>query len=389
MSNQTSTPIRVGKPPTRQVFNETVTQLAFAVKAVHLSDDDTMSLGVPTAPFEAIELDDAMREVGWHESILEEYRGLLKMNAFKIMRGKVPSGRKLIPCRLVLKKKFNTKGETVHLKSRLCIRGDKQQAGIDYFETFASVMRFDTLRAILAKAAAEDWEIDHTDINQAFLNPPLKEDIYMVVPPYLLEKLYPELVGAEDVYLKLIKSLYGLRQAPREWFLMVKGFFESVGLRNSEADPNLFSGRGVYLPIFVDDMLTIGPRADINRVKQEISKRWRCKDLGPVKLFMGFQIERNCQQRTLKIHQTFYTTKLLQRLKMDAANPVKLPMLAGTVLKSDSDNPVTGDDLTVYQQVVGSLIYLANCTRPDISYAVGQLARFMAAPGIEHYRMAK
>ena len=138
------------------------------------------------------------------------------------MRGKVPSGRKLIPCRLVLKKKFNTKGETVRLKSRLCIRGDKQQAGIDYFETFASVMRFDTLRAILAKAAAEDWEIDHTDIDQAFLNPPLKEDIYMVVPPYLLEKLYPELVGAEDVYLKLIKSLYGLRQAPREWFLMVR-----------------------------------------------------------------------------------------------------------------------------------------------------------------------
>jgi len=74
---------------------------------------------------------------------------------------------------------------------------------------------------------------------------------------------------------------------------------------------------------------------------------------------------------------------------MDSANPVRLPIPAGTVLKSDSENPVTGDDLTVYQQVVGSLIYLANCTRPDISYAVGQLARFMAAPGLEHYKMAK
>jgi hypothetical protein len=391
VSDQTSAPVRPGKLSKGRVFNETVAQLAFAVKAVHLSDDDTTSLGVPTAPFEAIELDVAMREdaPGWHESILEEYRGLQKMNAFTIKKGKPPPGRKLIPSRLVLKKKFNTKGETIRLKSRLCARGDKQEAGVDYFQTFASVMRFDTLRAILAKAAAEDWEIDHIDVDQAFLNPTLKEDIYMTIPPYLLEMLHPQLLGEDDLYLKLNKSMYGLRQAPREWFIMVKEFFDSVGLSNSQADPNLFSGRGIFLPIFVDDMLTIGPRADVDKVKQEIYKRWKCKDLGPADLFVGFQIERNRKERSLKIHQTFYIKKLLQRLKMESANPVRLPIPAGTVLKSDPENLLIGDDVIVYQQVVGSVIYIANCTRPDISYAVGQLARFMASPGLLYYKMAK
>jgi hypothetical protein len=97
--------------------------------------------------------------------------GLLNNKAFTIRKGKPPPGRKLIPSRLVLRKKYNTKGDVTRLKSRLCIRGDKQAAGIDYFETFASVMRYDTLRFLLAKAAAEDSEIDHLDVEQAFLNP--------------------------------------------------------------------------------------------------------------------------------------------------------------------------------------------------------------------------
>ena len=117
--------------------------------------------------------------------------------------------------------------------------------------------------------------------------------------------------------------------------------------------------------------------------------KWKCKDLGPADLFEGFQIERNRAKRSIKIYQTFYITKLLQRLKLKNANPVKLPIPAGTVLKPDPDNLLEGDEITVYRQIVGSVLYLANCTRPDISYAVGQLARFMSALSIIYYNTAK
>lgn len=260
-------------------------------------NDDTMSLGVPIAPFEVIDLKAAMLEdaPGWRRSILEEYKSLKKMNIFIIKRGKLPPGRKIIPSRLVLKKKFNTNGKTIRLKSRLYIRGDKQEAGIDYFKTFASVMRFDTLRYLLAKAAIEDLEIDHMDVDQAFINPTLNEIIFMSIPPYL-EELYPELVEAQDAYLQLNKSLYSLCQVPRKWFLMVKEFFQSLGLNSSEADPNLFIKRKIYVLVFMDNIPTIGLRRYIGQIKKEIGSRWECKDLGPADLFVGFQIQRNRQE---------------------------------------------------------------------------------------------
>ena len=96
----------------------------------------------------------------------------------------------------------------------MVIRGNKQQAGIDYFETFASVLQYTTLRILLAKAAAEDLEADHIDVDTAFLNPDLEEEVYMKVPEFLAE-VYPELARTLDAFLKLNKSLYRLKQAPR------------------------------------------------------------------------------------------------------------------------------------------------------------------------------
>jgi hypothetical protein len=373
-----------------RVFNDTVVQSVIAMKAVHLEAENTTSLGAPTAPFDAIELDQALREdaPGWMKAIFEEFLSLKRMHTYTIMRGRVPEGRSLLPSKLVLKHKYNAKGEVIRKKARLCIRGDKQTPDIDYFETFASVVRYDTFRFLMAKVAAEDLELDHIDVETAFLNPPLQEQIYMQIPD-LLRDFEPDLKGVKDAYLKLNKSLYGLKQAPREWFHMVKKFFESIGLKAANADPNLFTGNEVYILLFVDDMLIAGKRRHLDITKIRILREWKCKDLGPAEVFVGFQIDRDRTNRTLKLHQTMYTKKLLERLKMDNCNPAKLPIPAGTVLKPDIESLLDYDDATVYRQIIGSTIYLSNCTRLDISYAVGQLARFMAAPGESHYRLSK
>ena len=189
--------------------------------------------------------------------------------------------------------------------------------------------------------------------------------------------------------MKLLKTLYGLKQAPREWFLMVKDFFESLGLKSADSDPNLFVGKGVYILLFVDDMLIVGDKTACSITKAKIMKRWKCKELIG-ELFVGFQIDRNRKRRSIKIHQTFYTTKLLERLRMDKSNPATLPIPAGTVVRTDkSDVPLGDDDSFIYSQIVGSTIYLSNGTRPDIAYAVGQLASVMAKPFTTHLQLTK
>ena len=111
---------------------------------------------------------------------------------------------------------MHTDNTIARYKARVIVRGFEQQYGIDYWETFALVVRYDTLRALLAKVAVEDLEIDQMDVNTAFLNPDCEEEIYMQVPDYF--KLIMPGITKHTYYLQLLKSLYGLKQALRAWF---------------------------------------------------------------------------------------------------------------------------------------------------------------------------
>jgi hypothetical protein len=127
------------------------------------------------------------------------------------------------------------------------------------------------LRALLAKTAAEDLEVDQLDVDTAFLNPTLKEEIYMEIPQFF-ELLYPD-IDFKRKCLRLLKSLYGLKQAPREWFLEVRDYLRTCGFLASNADPNLFVGKGVLILLYVDDMLVIGKRSDVDTAKALIGHK--------------------------------------------------------------------------------------------------------------------
>ena len=129
---------------------------------------------------------------------------------------------------------------------------------MDYFNMFASVIRYSTLRIMLAKAAMEDLEVDHININTAFLNPTISEEIFMALTE-LLERVFPELKH-KDAYIQLNKALYGLKQSPREWFLMVKEAFERFGLWPAHSNLNLFIRNRVFLLLFIDDIIVIRKR---------------------------------------------------------------------------------------------------------------------------------
>jgi hypothetical protein len=328
----------------------------------------------------------------WQASLRSELEALIATGTFKILKGLPPPGIHPRSCKIILRNKMSIDGTIGRHKARVVVRGFEQQYGIDYWETFASVVRYDTLRALLAKAAVEDLEIDQMDVDTAFLNPDCEEEIYMQVPDYF-DLIMPGITKRTH-YLQLLKSLYGLKQAPRAWFEMVKKEFDKLGLRASDSDPNLFIGRGVYVLLFVDDMLIIGNRKQVDIIKGQINRLWKCKDLKAASIFVGFQIERDRQNRTLRIHQTAYATRLLERLGMANSNPRDLPIPAGIVLRStdqdlDKFEELDEDQASIYRTIVGATIYLSNITRPDIAYATGQLARMMAKPNTNHLSMAK
>ncbi|KAI1002466.1 hypothetical protein K3495_g5735 [Podosphaera aphanis] len=142
--------------------------------------------------------------------------------------------------------------------------------------------------------------------------------------------------------------------------------------------------------LFIDDMLVTGRRPLIDDIKHKIMKRWSCKNLGPVKTFVGFQIKRHRPNRSIFIHQEMYIRELLKRFGMKDCNGVSTPMVSGIVLKEhENDELLDDDNAALYRHIVGSTIYLSNGTRPDVSYAVGQLARFMAKPRFSFLLHAK
>ena len=381
----------------RTEFSDTIAKMAKAMLVADVElelDQGEPQFQLSQPEPEVITVQQAMRDnpQEWLAGLLSELESLIKSGTFKILKGPPPPGVTPRSCKIVLRNKMNTDNTIARHKARVVIRGFEQQYGIDYWETFASVVRYDTLRALLAKAAVDDLEIDQMDVNTAFLNPNCEEEIYMQVPDYF-DLIMPGITKSTH-YLQLLKALYGLKQAPRAWFQLVKKEFGKLGLQPSDSDPNLFIGRGVYLLLFVDDMLIIGNRKPVDSIKREINRLWDCTDLKAAKTFVGFQIERNRQNRTLRIHQTAYITRLLERLGMANSNPRDLPIPAGTVLRStDQDleryEQLDEDQAAIYRTIVGATIYLSNITRPDIAYATGQLARMMSKPNTNHLSMAK
>src|ERR1700761_2587921 len=300
------------------------------MKAVHIDMEDSTSLGAPTAPFEAVTEEETMKEDApeWQKAKLSELQSLKDTNTYAIVNS--PEGRKIIRSRWVHRKKFDSEGNLSRFKSRVVVKGFEQILGLDYFETFASVVRFATLRVLLAKAAEEDLEVHQMDVDTAFLNGKLSEEIYMEFPDDF-ELLEPN-IDRDRQCLRLLKALYGLKQAPRAWLLEVQAFFTSIGFTASKADPNLFIRGNTYILLYVDDMLIVGDMGSVEKAKAEIRARWKCKDLGEAKLFVGFQIERNRSAKSMQIHQTLYATKLLERFGLKNANPISQPIPTGTVL---------------------------------------------------------
>ena len=265
-------------------------------------------------------------------------------------------------------------------------KGYKQIKGIDYKETYAPVSRLATLRIVLAFTSEKNWECHQMDVVTAFLNPKIdQENVLMELPE--LEHL-GNLPEKSSPIVRLKKALYSLKQAPRLWFIEINSYLLSLGFCQSSVEPSLYIADSVILLLYVDDMLILFKDISVGEeIKQRLQDKYKMTDLGPVKRFLGMTIERTANGYNL--HQESYIESLLSKHSMTDSYNACTPIETHAKLDIKSGDIDALVDQKAYLAIVGSLMYAALGTRPDISYAVGLLSRFNSDPRTRHLTAAK
>ena len=321
-------------------------------------------------------------------AVLKEYSSLSKNGVFSAPCD-LPVGFTAITTKLVLKiKETETAEEPLKFKARLCGRGFLQTYGIDYFQTFAPVANYNSIRCFLTVLASMDFEVDCVDVITAFLHSPLKEEIYITVP-----EGYP-ITGQKNKVLRLLKSLYGLKQAPRDWNQQLDAHLKHLGFQPLVTESCIYIGKFelkiCYIIVYVDDMLIATmSRSTLANLKVKIHAKFPIEDKGPLSFFLNIHAKRDRKLRTITLFQTVKIEQLLLDMNMSDCVPTKLPadplvclkkeMMPTTLLEIEAMQEIP------YKSVLGRLQHIAITTRPDIVPAVSAVGSFSHNPGMQHW----
>ncbi|CAA7024877.1 unnamed protein product [Microthlaspi erraticum] len=284
--------------------------------------------------------------------------------------------KKAIGCKWVFKRKAGIPGvEAPRLKARLVAKGYSDKEGIDYQEIFSPVVKHVSIRCMLSAVLHFDMELQQMDVKTAFLHGYLDEEIYMEQPEGYVDKNPPDKVCL------LKRSLYGLKQSPRQWNTRFDEFMQSNDYQRSEYDVCIYykehkNGEFVYLLLYVDDILIASrDKKQVEDLKKLLSSEFEMKDLGEAKKILGMEITRDRSRGILTIFQEGYLTKVLGNFGMDQSKPTGIRLgahfkLQAATEKESQDQRESMENFP-YQSDVGSLMYAMIGTRPDLAYAVG------------------
>ncbi|GKV37057.1 hypothetical protein SLEP1_g45126 [Rubroshorea leprosula] len=345
---------RETKPPQRYGYTDYVAYALSVIEPVEAEDPNTYR--------EAITKQESPY---WLAAMTEEIESLHKNHTWKLV--KPPKGQRIVGCKWVFRRKEGIPGvETPKFKARLVAKGFTQRKGIDFHEVFSPVVKHNSIRVLLAMVTLYDLELEQFDVKTAFLHGELEEHIYMSQPEGFIVS------GKEDHVCLLQKSLYGLKQSPRQCLEMVLGF----------------------TCLYVDDMLIAAKSMlIIDDLKKQLSGEFEMKDLVAAKKILGMEIHTDCKGGKLFLSQKKYIEKVLEQFGLHEAKAVTTPLGAHFKLSSNL-SPETEEEKKFmahvpYASPVGSLMYAMVCTRLDISHAVSVVSRFMANPGKGHWEAVK
>lgn len=317
----------------------------------------------------------AVKHTHWRDAMQKEITALEANGTWTLEY--LPPGKRAIDSKWVYKIKYKPDGTIERYKARLVAKGFTQVEGIDYHDTFAPVAKLVTVRCLIALAASKGWHLHQLDVNNAFLHGDLEEEVYMKIPQGFAK-------SGDDRVCRLRKSLYGLRQASRNWYTKFTNALLKINFTQSCADHSLFIHRTgdvfVAALIYVDDVLLTGNDLELmQRIKQFLDHQFSIKDLGPLKYFLGIEVART--RDGIVLSQRKYVLDILEDSGMQGARPSLFPIEQHHQLTQPTSkvapNPAS------YRRLVGRLLYLT-ITRPDITYAVNTLSQFVHSPSPSH-----
>jgi hypothetical protein len=313
----------------------------------------------------------------WITAMQSEIQQLKQQGTYTLVT--LPNNRKAIPSKWVLKIKRDHAGKVIKKKARLTAGGHKQEFGIDYTETYAPVSRLAAIHILLTKCATLGWHIHQIDVVGAYLNGKLEEEVYMRQPAGF------EVGNPQSRVWRLHKTLYGLKQAGREWHITLTTFIQEVGFRRCNHEWGIYSaqvnGHSIDIAIYVDDVLVCSSSLDIIQyIKDTFGQEYDITDEGTLKWYLGIHITHT--NNGFYLSQTQYIDNILEHLNMSDTQPFSTPGQSMKHLCTPDEQHSEHSEHSEhsvhsvhsvhevdfpYRETVGALLYLANGTRPDIS----------------------
>jgi hypothetical protein len=331
----------------------------------------------PTSWKEANTREDAEQ---WKLACKDEIDSLLQNKTWKLVQP--PATHKILEGKWVYKYKRGADGSILRRKARWVVKGYEQTSGVDYNETFASVVKPMSYKALFAMAAALDFDIEQMDVKTAFLYGNVDEEIYVEQPEGFSD-------GTTRVC-RLSKALYGLKQSPRIWYQTLSTFLIESGYTPLNSDQSVFVRGNNYIAVYVDDLLLLGPnKAEIQRVKDILTIRFSMTDLGPIAFYLGIEVRRDRQNRRLKLSQRSYIEQGIKAHGLWDCAPQLTPMGTTRLVSAEGGYVASTEFKARYQSAVGTLMYTMLGTRPDIAFAVSVVSRFSSNPDEHHWKAVK
>lgn len=356
----------IGRETIQQIINDTNNRPRATVARALMAN-----VKIPESYTEACQ---SPQSEEWIKGMDDEMKSLQENEVYEVIP-ESQATKKAVGSRWVYALKFDSKGNIVKYKSRVVAKGYSQRYGIDYLETYCSVVQIMTTRLMLNHAAQELLHLRQFDIKTAFLYGKLHEEILMTPP---------EGYGQANTVWRLKRSLYGLRQSPRMWNERFSEVMTKIGLRASKYDNSVFFKLEpiVYVIVYVDDGLIIAKdESEIFTILSKLKEQFQMREM-EVTSYRGLEIKLTHDE--IAVHQSTFAAKILERFVMSYCKPSNNPMAQ---LNSENDEPLKAD--VPFRSVVGSLSYLAESTRPDIAFAVNQLAQKSVNPSLKDWKQAK
>uniref|UniRef100_A0A5S6QZI5 Reverse transcriptase Ty1/copia-type domain-containing protein n=1 Tax=Trichuris muris TaxID=70415 RepID=A0A5S6QZI5_TRIMR len=265
----------------------------------------------------------AVERQRWLKAVDAELSTLEKHRVWEMTA--LPVGKQVISAKWVFRVKRDEQDNVYTYKARLVARGFTQLQGRDYDETFAPVVRYETVRAFLAVAAVKSMHVRHIDVKTAYLSGELNVELFMELPPGFKQQ------STEGKVLRLRRSLYGLKQSARMWNQVATDALKKMDFRSNRTDPCFFSRvekeHGItYVLLYVDDLLMASASSDLtHHVEQQLNGYFEVKDLSEVWQYLGIQVERG-EDGSFLLHQSGKICRLIQEHGLLDAKPVATPM---------------------------------------------------------------